>query len=323
MADNDRTRPDDQTPTDTPSRRKCGAMVVHRRLLSESEDYREARSRIENSTRAFLADDGAARFGGIARIPVAVRVVHNTAAQNISDDQVNSQIEALNKDFRATNSDTSIVPSVFQGLVADTRIEFFLATTDPDGNPTTGITRTHTNVSSFDSDDRVKRSATGGVDAWPTDRYLNIWVCQLGGGLLGYAQFPGGPPDTDGVVVTHTGFGTTGTASPPFHLGRTTTHEVGHYLNLFHQWGDDGFGCSGTDLVADTPNQAGPNFGIPEFPHITCGNGPNGDLFYDYMDYTDDPGMVMFTHGQAARMWACLDDFRSSLVQQETAGVST
>ncbi len=151
----------------------------------------------------------------------------------------------------------------------------------------------------------MKSSATGGIDPWPTDRYLNIWVCQLGGGLLGYAQFPGGPADTDGVVILHSGFGTNGTAAAPFDLGRTTTHEIGHYLNLFHIWGDDGSGCSGSDEVADTPNAAGPNFGVPTFPHVTCSNGPNGDLFYDYMDYTDDRGMVMFTNDQVARMEAC------------------
>jgi hypothetical protein len=296
-------------------------MVVHRRLLNESGDYREARARIENHTLEFLANEGPAAVTGVTRFPVVVHVVHKTPAQNVSDQQVHSQIDVLNRDFRATNPDTSIVPQVFKNLIADSRIEFSLATTDPDGKPTNGITRTKTSVTAFEGDDQVKFKATGGADAWPADEYLNIWVCQLAGGLLGYAQFPGGPPETDGIVVTHTGFGTTGTASPPFHLGRTATHEIGHYLNLFHIWGDDGFGCNGTDLVHDTPNQADENTGMPTFPHISCNNGPNGDLFYDYMDYTDDPGMVMFTHGQAARMWACMDDFRSSFVRQESTSV--
>ncbi|TQN41736.1 pregnancy-associated plasma protein-A [Blastococcus colisei] len=300
---------------DVPARRGCGAMTVHRRLLNESSAYRDARSAIENGTLAFLAAGGTERFGGVVRIPVVVHVVWNTDAQNIPDEQVHSQIDVLNQDFRATNADRDIVPEPFSRLIADTRIEFALATTDPDGQPTSGITRTRADVTAFDSDDRVKSAATGGVDPWPADRYLNIWVCQLGGGLLGYAQFPGGPPETDGVVCLHTGFGTTGTASAPFDLGRTTTHEIGHYLNLFHIWGDDGTGCAGTDEVADTPNAGGPNFGVPSFPHVTCGNGPHGDLFYDYMDYTDDRGMVMFTGGQAARMAACLDGVRNSLGQ--------
>ncbi|HEY4632144.1 MAG TPA: zinc metalloprotease [Blastococcus sp.] len=316
MTDSNLPRSDAAT-AGTPRRRGCGAMVVHRRLLNESPDYRLARSELENRTIAFLAERRVSRFQGIARVPVVVHVVYRNAQQNISDDQVRSQIEVLNLDYRAQNADTSIVPDGFSGKIADSRLEFFLATTDPDGNPTQGITRTNTRLASFTTDDRVKSSATGGADPWPTDRYLNIWVCQLGGGLLGYAQFPGGPAETDGVVILNTGFGTTGTAAAPFDLGRTTTHEVGHFFNLFHIWGDDGTGCGGTDEVDDTPNAAGPNFGVPTFPHITCGNGPDGDLFYDFMDYTDDRGMVMFTEGQAARMEACIDSIRSSLVQLE------
>ncbi|MFI6831416.1 M43 family zinc metalloprotease [Kribbella sp. NPDC050241] len=297
--------------TESPTRRQCGVMDVHRRLLSTSPEYAAARSAIENATSLYVA--GPQRFTGIARIPCVVHVVWNTAAQNISQAQVDSQIDVLNRDFRATNSDIGIVPAAFTGLIADSRIEFYLATVDPNGNPTTGVTRTQTSTASFGTDDKVKKSSTGGIDPWPTDRYLNIWVCQLGGGLLGYAQFPGGPANTDGVVILHSGFGTNGTAAAPFDLGRTTTHEVGHYLNLFHIWGDDGSGCSGSDECADTPNAAGPNFGVPTFPHVTCSNGPNGDLFYDYMDYTDDRGMVMFTNDQATRMEACLDTVRMNL----------
>ena len=114
-------------------------------------------------------------------------------------------------------------------------------------------------------------------------------------------------------MITYTAFGTTGTATAPFHLGRTATHEIGHYLNLFHIWGDDGTGCGGTDEVDDTPNQAGPNTGKPAWPHVTCRNGPHGDLFMDYMDYVDDDMMVMFTPGQVARMWACLQLERKAL----------
>jgi hypothetical protein len=303
---------------DSPGRR-CGAMEVHHRFMAESAEYREARAAIENETLAFVASGDAGLFPGVAYIPVVVHVVYNTAAQNISDAQIASQMDVLNRDFRAANPDVSIVPPAFAPLIADSRVEFFLATTDPAGNPTTGITRTQTSATGFTSDDKVKRAATGGADAWPADRYLNIWVCQLTGGLLGYAQFPGGPAATDGVVCTHSGFGTNGTAAAPFHLGRTATHEVGHYLNLFHIWGDDGTGCGGTDEVADTPNQGGANTGTPTFPHVTCGNGPNGDLFYDYMDYSDDAALVMFTHGQATRMEACLAGVRTLLVQAAPA----
>jgi pregnancy-associated plasma protein-A len=171
------------------------------------------------------------------------------------------------------------------------------------------VTRTQTMEDSFSDDDGVKRVAP----ARPADTYLNVWVCQLGGGLLGYAQFPGGPAETDGVVILHSGFGTTGTAAAPFNRGRTTTHEVGHWLNLRHIWGDDGTGCAGDDFVSDTPNQGGPNYGTPAFPTVSCDNAPSGDMFMDYMDYVDDAAMFMFSAGQVTRMQAALDGARSSI----------
>lgn len=146
----------------------------------------------------------------------------------------------------------------------------------------------------------MKFTAQGGLDAWPRDQYLNLWVCDLSGGLLGYAQFPGGAAATDGVVCDYQYFGTIG-SSAPFNKGRTATHEVGHWLNLYHIWGDDGTACTGSDLVADTPNQADENYGCPVFPAVSCSNGPNGDMFMNYMDYTDDACMNMFTAGQKAR----------------------
>src|SRR5262249_31419652 len=137
----------------------------------------------------------------------------------------------------------------------------------------------------------------------------------LGNGLLGYAQFPGGARATDGVVILHAAFGTTGTAQEPFNLGRTATHEVGHYLNLRHIWGD-AEDCTGTDYVDATPNAQHPNYHTPEYPHISCNNGPDGDMFMNYMDYVDDATMVMFTRGQAMRMQAALDGPRVSLMSR-------
>jgi hypothetical protein len=303
--------------TDAPTKRKCGVMEVHRRLLNESEEYAQERNRIETLALAYRMGLQAITRTEVVRIPVVVHVIWNTEEQNISDAQVQSQIDVLNKDFRKSNQDVSQVPPVWNNLAADLQIEFFLATKDPDGNTTSGITRTQTSATSFDTDDRVKSSRTGGKDPWPTDRYLNIWVCKLGRGLLGYAQFPGGPAETDGVVITYTGFGTTGTALAPFNKGRTATHEIGHWLNLFHIWGDDGTGCGGSDEVDDTPNQGGPNYGSPEFPHPSCNNAPNGDMFMNYMDYVDDNCMVMFTQGQAIRINACLEGPRSSFLTTE------
>ena len=296
-------------------------MQVHERLLRTVQGYREARDASENHALRAMMWPQAGRTG-CTMIPVVVHVVYKTAAQNISAKQIKSQIDVLNADFRKKNADVSAVPAAFSPLAADARIQFELATTDPSGNPTTGITRTATTANGFSDDDAVKLSATGGENAWPSDKYLNIWVCQLNGGLLGYAQFPGGPVATDGVVILHSAFGTTGTAAAPFNLGRSATHEIGHWLNLRHIWGDDGNGCSGSDFVADTPNQGGANFGTPAFPHVSCGNGPTGDMFMNYMDYVDDAAMMMFTAGQVTRMQAALDSSRSTIGTATPCGKS-
>jgi hypothetical protein len=298
-------------------------MTEHRQLLNEEPSYVMARAGIETAARAFAERRAAAR-PGITKIPVVVHVVWRQASENISEEQIRSQIDVLNQDFRATNADIGQVPAVWQSRVGDMRIEFALATVDPAGNATSGITRTQTTVTAFvQSGNPVKSAATGGADPWPADRYLNMWVCQLGGGLLGYATFPGAPSAIDGVVILHTGFGTTGTAAAPFDRGRTATHEIGHWLNLFHIWGDDGSGCNGSDEVGDTPNAAGPNFGVPTFPHVTCSNGPDGDMFVNYMDYTDDAGMVMFTAGQVIRAQATMDGPRASTGSEVLAGASS
>jgi len=295
----------------TSPRRLCGAMEVHQRLLEADPTFRLRQVDLERAT-ARRMTLGEARRPGITTIPVVVHVVHNSASENISATQIKSQIAVLNKDYMAKNPDKSKVPSVWKGLVADGGIQFALAKKDPKGKPTTGITRTKTKRTSFGTDDGVKSTARGGINAWPTRRYLNIWVCTLAGGLLGYAQFPGGPAKTDGVVILNTAFGTKGTATPPFNLGRTATHEIGHWLNLRHIWGDTE-DCSGSDFVADTPNAEGPNYGKPKFPHVSCNNGPNGDMFMNYMDYVDDEAMFMYTTQQVARMTAALEGPRAAI----------
>jgi Pregnancy-associated plasma protein-A len=296
-------------------RRKCGAMEVHERLEETYVSFRVNQDRIRRFTdRSIESGEAQRALDTLVTIPVVVHVVYRTEEQNISDAQVRSQINVLNQDFRAQNADASNVPTVWQGLVADANIRFALASTDPSGNPSSGITRTQTRRRSFGTNDAVKSKARGGASPWPTDRYLNIWVCNLDGDLLGYAQFPGGPARTDGVVLLYSAFGTEGAAEAPFNLGRTTTHEVGHWLNLRHIWADT-IDCSGTDFVADTPNAQMPNYGTPTWPRISCGNGPNGDMFMDYMDYVDDAAMFMFTVGQATRMNATLAGPRKSLVE--------
>jgi hypothetical protein len=298
---------------DVPSRRQCGAAAAYYLKVEERPEFREGQRQLEAATARRMAFGTAAISAeGPVNIPVVVHVVHNDESENISDAQIESQISVLNNDFRAQNPNRSKVPAIWEGLITDTNIQFALASEDPAGDTTTGITRTRTDRPAFGVDDSVKSPATGGVRAWPTDRYLNMWVCKLDGGLLGYAQFPGGPPETDGVVILNTAFGTNGTATAPFNGGQTATHEVGHFLNLYHIWGlyDD---CTGGDMVADTPNAAGPNYGEPNFPSVSCNNGPNGDMFMNFMDYVNDSSMFMFTPQQVARMMATLEGPRSGL----------
>lgn len=296
--------------------RSCGTMNNLQYLLQQDEQLAERMAQLEQFTQQWVA---ANPHGSGARavytIPVVVHIVYNTTAENISDAQVLSQIAVLNKDFSRTNTDAVNTPSVWQSIAANTEIQFCLATRDQNGAATTGITRTYTATTSFTSNNNVKFNSTGGKNAWPADKYLNIWVCDLSG-LIGYAQFPGGNLSTDGVVVDYQAFGTTGTASVPFHLGRTATHEVGHWLNLRHIWGDDSATCNGSDLVDDTPNHADENYGCPAFPTISCANWPNGDMFMNYMDYSNDACMNLFTLGQKARMQALFatGGFRNSLL---------
>ena len=286
-----------------PSRRSCGAMAAHMMLLETHPSFRAAQMRLEGTTSRRRESGADLKKAKVATIKTIVHVVYNTAVQNVSVAQINSQIAALNKDFRATNPDRSGTPLPFRGLIADARIQFKLVK----------VTRTKTSKTSFTSDDRVKKVSTGGIAPITPKTHLNLWVCPMSGGLLGYAQFPGGPVNTDGVVINYKAFGTTGTAAAPFNKGRSATHEIGHYFNLRHIWGDTP-DCSGSDMVPDTPNCAGPNFGSPAFPVVTCLNGPNGDMFMNYMDYTDDPAMFMFTTQQVLRMRTALETVRSGLL---------
>ena len=235
----------------------------------------------------------------IITIPVVVHVLFNNAGQNISDAQVLSQIEALNKDFRKLNTDRDLVPNVFKSSAADARIMFCLAQVDPDGRPTTGILRRYSSKSSFGIDD-MKFKTKGGSDAWNSSEYLNIWVCNISGRTLGYATFPGGEPLKDGVVIHHSVFGTVGGLRSNFNKGRTATHEIAHWLGIKHIWGD---ADCGSDDVNDTPPQSWYNYGCPDFPRKSfCSIDNNGDMFMNFMDLTDDACMKMFTLGQTRAM---------------------
>ncbi|MDP6909697.1 MAG: M43 family zinc metalloprotease, partial [Flavobacteriales bacterium] len=226
-----------------------------------------------------------------------------------------SQIDVLNEDYRAQNSDLSDVPGVWNNLIADCEIQFALAERTPNGFETNGITRTETTVTNWNGSDNVKYTSLGGHDAWPNTMYLNIWVCNIGGGLLGYAYQPGINPSLDGLVIGYRFFGTEGNISSTYNLGRTATHEIGHYFNLDHLWGPGGTNtnCNASDYVSDTPVQEDANYGCETFPHVSCSNGPNGDMFNNFMDYGDDDCVIFFTEGQKSRMLAALNGPRSAL----------
>ena len=278
-----------------PRQRVCHTMGNLDRLMQENAKMARRMALIEKQTETYMRQvqaEPAQRSQLVVTIPVVFHILYNTAGENISEAQVMSQLDILNEDFRRLNADQDNVWS----QAADTQIEFCLASQDPNGNPTDGILRVPTNVTSFGTNDAMKFTSQGGSDAWPAADYMNFWVCDLGSSLLGYAQFPGGPASTDGIVCNYTATGNTGTASAPFDLGRTATHEVGHYLNLRHIWGDGG--CGASDFVDDTPDSDGPNYGCA-LGSAACGTT---DMVQNYMDYSDDACMNLFTQGQSDRM---------------------
>lgn len=236
-------------------------------------------------------------------VPVVVHVLYNNSAQNIPDAQVTAQIDALNRDFRRLNGDSVNTPAPFKSLAADTRIVFCLAKVDPDGYKTTGIIRKFTNESVFLADDQMKYSSKGGADGWDATRYLNIWVCNLFGRTLGYSTMPGGNLKVDGIVIQYGVFGYEQGVRAPYNKGRTLTHEMGHWLGLKHIWGDaENMGC-GSDGIDDTPPQSGSSTGCNSFPKLSsCSIDSNGDMFMNFMDFSDDGCMNLFTWGQGVKM---------------------
>ena len=267
----------------------------------------------------------------IITIPVVVHVLWNESDQNISDEQIQSQIEVLNEDFRRQNEDRLSSDHPFYEFTEDIQMEFCLATRDPFGAVTQGITRTKTNIKSWNDNnyDDVFFSDRGGKNNWNPDYYLNMYVVEGDGETLGFASFPDELEDYrefDGVVIDHRVFGRTGTSgSEDFEgaLGRTAVHEVGHWLNLIHIWGDE---FCGDDKVGDTVPAEEENYDCPTFPHRPnneCGSGADGEMFMNFMDYMDDDCAVMFTKGQGNRMRAVLAGLRSPIQKSNGCSAAT
>ena len=275
--------------------RHCGTQEVLDRQLQEDPGLRQRMADIERFTQNAI--ETGRLVNGVIEIPVVVNVVYNTAAQNISDAQIASQITVLNEDYNNTNADGANTPAEWNGLRANYGIRFVLDR----------VIRKSSNKKSWGTNDAVKKSSQGGIDPTEPTTKLNMWVCNLGQSLLGYAQFPGGPAATDGVVILYSSFGSikksAGTYIANYNLGRTATHEVGHWLNLRHIWGD---ATCGSDLVDDTPTAQTSNGGCPAYPKksaCTTG-GTHNEMTMNYMDYVYDACMYMFTNGQKARSMA-------------------
>lgn len=304
--------------------RTCASYEVMQDMMQK---YPEVKANVE-ANEAFIQQWLLEHTGGsnqktesaVITIPVVVHVIHFGEAvgtgANISENQVLSQIVALNEDFRKLNGDQLSGSHPFAAYTADAQLEFCMAKRTPAGAATNGIERINGGKSSWTKTEieNTLKPAT----IWDRNKYLNVWTVTFGGsdaGLLGYATWPGSTASNDGVVIRYNSYGYVDNVDPPFDYGRTAVHEIGHWFNLRHIWGDNQPNC-GDDLVSDTKPAYSPNFNCPSFPNNAnngCGTDANGDMFMNFMDYVDDACMVMFTTGQANRMQATLNSSRSSL----------
>ena len=278
--------------------RKCASADVLAEQLQADPTLRQRMENIEDFTRKFAQNPYLQRLSGDTMIiPVVVNVLYRTAAENISIGQIQSQIDVLNEDFSGSNNDIVNVPGTFTSVKAgDTKIRFVLD----------AVVRKSTTKTSWSTNDAMKKANRGGIAPTSPTTKLNLWACTMGGGILGYAQFPGGASATDGVVILNQAFGSRakfsgGYYTSTYDLGRTATHEVGHWLNLRHIWGD---ATCGNDLVGDTPLHTGANYGCPAPGIRSSCTGTPVMMTMNYMDYTDDACMYMFSAGQNTRMQA-------------------
>ena len=303
----------------------CGTMA-HQQSLLQNQPEKAARLQERMEQFNSLQKENSAK--GIKNnehyiIPVVFHIIHEGGAENISLTQIEDQMRILNEDFARLNPDTTNTPAIFAQNAGDTNIEFRLAKIDPNGDCTQGVTRTYSSLT-VGARNNVKE-----LIQWDPTRYMNVWVVKTieqfdpdGGIVLGFAQFPNqlfSDPETDGIVIRHDYCGSIETASS--NRGRTLTHEAGHWLNLRHIWGDED--C-GNDNIDDTPTGQEPNYGIctGNFPYNVgvCSSSPgqtitqsSGEMFMNYMDYSDDFCMNMFSLGQGERMRSAINTYRNYL----------
>jgi len=307
---------------------RCATAEIHKMQMESDPQYRAYYENIEQKMHDWAAQGAQMRTSGSGTtvIPVIVHVLWNTSAQNISDAQIKSQITVLNEDFGGVNADTSQIPAAFKSVFGNSNISFCLASRKSNGDWTNGIERKQTSITSFVfRDSRIKDNSLGGLDAWNRDQYLNIWVVNFSDGTLGYTMMPGNPANTDGCVIQFNAFGRgIGPLWSNFNKGRTATHEIGHWLGLWHIWGDDGGTCNGSDYIDDTPNQANYSYGCPSFPLTdACTTTSPGIMFMNFMDYSDDRCMHMFTVDQVNVMHSVMNTYRPSILTSNGCNAAT
>jgi len=295
----------------------CISHEVFSKQMIDNKEFKKNQAQLEKETEAFLQNTARTNAATYI-IPIVFHVIHTGGAGNISDAQIIDQVNILNKEFNRQQADTILTPTAFLPLTAKFNVEFRLAKIDPTGNCTNGIDRVYSSLATCS----YQWDAVKAVSYWPSNKYLNIWLIEsmrypgtpgCNGG--GYSAFPGGAPNLDGIVMRSDLIGSIGTAQTTTWgnwRGRYLIHELGHWFNLRHIWGDAN--C-GDDFISDTPPHVFSNSGCPNFPHRannSCGSNSNGEMYTNYMDYTDGTCLNMFSAGQVAVMTAAINSNVSS-----------
>jgi len=300
---------------------RCSTMEHYRQLIKRDPTLGISRGINELVMKEWINTHQDGQQHTIINIPVVFHILYNDSTQNLSDDVILSQLDVINEDYRRLNPDTGQTPLTFRAVAADCEIQFCLAQRTPAGQSTNGIIHKYTSVSAFGDYENTKFDVYGGDNAWDASKYLNVWVAAFtNSNFLGIGTFPNSvPPESDGIVINYKACGRIGDhLMDHYNKGRSLTHEIGHWLNLLHIWGDDGYLCSSDDGVNDTPLQTSETYGCPAYPRYdSCSSTLPGVMFMNFMDYTDDECMNVFTEGQKLRMLAALNVDRASILTSD------
>jgi hypothetical protein len=315
------------------AQRNCGYEYVHKKALEYNPDFDKDRQQIISGLSKFSAARKTAGTPTTLYVPIVFHIVLNSSQLTQLDpatitDRINTQIQVLNEDYDRGNADSVDIPTAFKQLYQSTNIKFALTHKDPSGNYTPGYEIVNTTSSGFDyTTQDAKHSSKGGADAWDVTKYINVWVINFSPAtVIGLTVAPsytisgGYATDEMGIQICYGTFGRRTSpgeyflpygSGTPFDKGRTLSHEMGHFFEMIHVWGDDGGLCPGSggsdDGIPDTPPQADHTYGCPTYPLVdACSGAPNGIMFMNFMDYTDDACMHMFTRDQDSVMYSQL-----------------